>query len=262
MLDRVPLGCARRVVGDGHAETVALSELLLQAMLPRTTPGPVAAAAVRQDREFPGVGVSLSGVVDPPSLDGVDGEGGRGSRGPDVDVRRFFPLGIWGYHPLVVSLANTGEPLFLKNRSGNRPSHEGVIPYFDKAIALCRRAGFRDILLRGDTDFALTTAFDRWTDAGVRFVFGYDATRTMVQWGQTAPPELYTALVRRTKRALPRRPRQRPARVKDRIVRERGFRKITTVREEVVGITGGCRAVRSAPFLRASGRGSDVILLL
>ena len=133
-----------------------------------------------------------------------------------------------------MSLANTGEPLFLKNRSGNRPSHEGVIPYFDKAITLCRRAGFRDILLRGDTDFALTTAFDRWTDAGVRFVFGYDATRTMVQGGQTPPPELYTALVRRTEQALTTRPRHRPARVKDRRVRERGFRKITTVREEVV----------------------------
>ena len=101
-----------------------------------------------------------------------------------------------GDHPLVVSLANTGEPLFLKNRSGNRPSHEGVIPYFDKAIALCRRAGFRDILLRGDTDFALTTAFDRWTDASVRFVFGYDATATMVLWGETAPPALYDTLVR------------------------------------------------------------------
>ena len=42
-----------------------------------------------------------------------------------------------------------------------RPSHDGAVPYFDKVVALCRRAGFTDVLLRGDTDFALTTAFDR-----------------------------------------------------------------------------------------------------
>ena len=142
--------------------------------------------------------------------------------------------GIWGYGPLLVSLANTGEPLFLKNRSGNRPSHEGAVPYFDKAVALCRRAGFTDILLRGDTDFALTTAFDRWTTAGVRFVFGYDATPTMVRWGQSAPPDVYEALVRWTERTLQTAPRQRPEHVKDRIVRERGFKKITTVSEELV----------------------------
>jgi len=30
--------------------------------------------------------------------------------------------GTWGYHPLILSLANTGEVLWLTNRSGNRPS--------------------------------------------------------------------------------------------------------------------------------------------
>ena len=30
----------------------------------------------------------------------------------------------WGYHPLLIPLANTAEPLYLLNRSGNRPSHE------------------------------------------------------------------------------------------------------------------------------------------
>jgi len=72
--------------------------------------------------------------------------------------------GLWGYHPLLVSFANTREPLFIVNRSGNRPSSDGAAHYLDKAVALCRNAGFVDILLRGDTDFSQTEHLDRWTE--------------------------------------------------------------------------------------------------
>ena len=142
--------------------------------------------------------------------------------------------GDWGYHVLVVSLANTGEPLFLLNRTGSRPSHEGVVEYYDKSVTLCRQAGFKDILLRGDTDFSLTSQFDRWTQDGVRFVFGYDAHATLKEWADSAPPELYKEFVKRAERALKTKPRQRPENIKQKIVRERGFKNIRTESEELV----------------------------
>jgi len=145
--------------------------------------------------------------------------------------------GLWGYHPLLISLANTGEPLFIVNRSGNRPSPEGAPRYFDQAITLCRRAGFADILLRGDTDFSLTKEFDRWDDDGVRFIFGYDANRTLVAYAEDEEAlheRGYRELVRRAEQAfVNKRRRARQPRVKEQIVRDKGYKNIRLKSEDI-----------------------------
>jgi hypothetical protein len=173
--------------------------------------------------------------------------------------------GTWGYHPLLVSLANTQEPLFITNRSGNRPSHEGAAPVFDLAIDLCTKAGFADILLRGDTDFALTSSFDRWTDRGVRFVFGYDAKPNLVINAEEMDDSVYRDLVRRTEEAIKTTPRARPVNEKSRIVREREFNVLVTEAEvltEFMYKPGQCRRDYRFVVLRkriSNQRGQQVL---
>jgi hypothetical protein len=141
--------------------------------------------------------------------------------------------GTWGYHPLVVSLANTCEPLFLVNRSGNRPSHEQAEIYLDKAAALCRRAGFKRITFRGDTDFSQTRHLDRWDRAGHRFVFGLDAMPNLVAIAEGLSPEKYSELERPARSTIKSAPRQARERHKERIVSERQFKTLKLTGEEV-----------------------------
>lgn len=133
--------------------------------------------------------------------------------------------GRWGYHPLVVSLAETREALYLVNRPGNRPSHEGAAFYFDLAIDQCRQAGFRKIVLRGDTDFSLTEHFDRWDDDGVEFVFGLDAMPNLVEIAETLDESAWTTLRRQGK--SPRgEPRARRPNHKEAFVRDKGYKNL------------------------------------
>ncbi len=141
--------------------------------------------------------------------------------------------GIWGYHPLVVSLANTGEVLSLLNRPGNRPSHEGAAAEVDRAVRVCLEGGFRKVLLRGDTDFSQTKHLDRWSaDPRIRFIFGLDKSWTK----HVLADDLQAAAWQKLDRPcyhVKTQPRQKPKRVKEQIVRERAFENKRLVSEEV-----------------------------
>lgn len=141
--------------------------------------------------------------------------------------------GTWGYHPLLVSLRNTQEPLYLKNRGGNRPSHEGAAACLDDAAALCRAAGFRRITFCGDTDFSQTTQLDRWHERGNRFVFGIDAMPNLKQIADELPASAWRTLPRPAKYTVKTQPRGRREKVKERIVEENGYKNIKLLGEEV-----------------------------
>lgn len=141
--------------------------------------------------------------------------------------------GLWGYHALVVSLANTGEILSLLNRPGNRPSHEGAAAEVDRALRVCFEGGFRTALLRGDTDFSQTKHLDRWSaDPRVRFIFGLDKS-----WEKHVSADDLQASawhkLERPRYQVKTQPRQKPKRVKEQIVREREFENKRLVSEYV-----------------------------
>ena len=164
----------------------------------------------------------------------IDGDGTIAPTGGECKEGMALAYnGQWGYHPLVISLANTAKPLYVVNRSGNRPSAEGAAAWFDRAITLCRRAGFKKVRLRGDTDFSQTKYLDGWDDAKVQFVFGIDAMENLKALAENLPKRAFRRLLRPAKYEVKTEPRKRRPNVKQRIVVEKNFENLRLEREDV-----------------------------
>lgn len=132
---------------------------------------------------------------------------------------------------MLVSLANTREPLFIVNRPGNVVSQDDSVTWIDRAVELTRGA-FKDVLVRGDTAFSLTENFDRWTEDAVRFVLGYDACPNLIQIADSLENSAWRPLAR-TKRPVKTRRRTKRENTKEDIVREKKFKNIRLKCEDI-----------------------------
>jgi hypothetical protein len=143
--------------------------------------------------------------------------------------------GIWGYAPLIVSLANTKEVLYLQNRPGNSASHSGSVAWIDRAVELVGAVA-GSVTIRGDTDFTHTAQLDRWDAAGRFFILGMDAHPKVVQLAEGLPPSAWQRLERLPKYEILTEPRAKAFRHKEQIVIEKEFNNQKLVGEDIAAI--------------------------
>ena len=140
--------------------------------------------------------------------------------------------GIWGYAPLIVSLANTKEVLYLLNRPGQAASHSGSVECIDRAVDLV--SGFSGkVTIRGDTDFTHTAYLDGWEQRGIKFILGMDAHPKVVQLAEELPASCWKQLERLPKYEILSEPRQKAFRYKEQIVVEKEFKNQKLVGEDI-----------------------------
>jgi len=72
---------------------------------------------------------------------------GRQKEGVDFSYK-----GKWSYHPLLISMAGTGDCLAICNRPGNLRSANGAAAVLDNTLSYVT-PHFKDSLVRGDSDF-------------------------------------------------------------------------------------------------------------
>ena len=143
--------------------------------------------------------------------------------------------GIWGYAPLIVSLANTREVLYWVNRPGNVASHSESVTWIDRAIELVSAVAGR-VTVRGDTDLTHTAQLDRWNEQGTRLILGFDANPKLVGLAEALPASAWQRLERRPQYKILTEPRRKGVRYKEQIVVEKGFENQKLVGEDVAEI--------------------------
>ena len=141
--------------------------------------------------------------------------------------------GSWGYHPLLISLANTKEVLGIVNRSGSVHSAHNAAAYLNNAILTCLSGGFKSVRMRGDCKFSQTEYLDGWDTLRVKFQFGYEARDNLKEIADGLPETAWKKLTRALPSRITDQTRTKPQRIKREIIRQRGYVHLELLHEEV-----------------------------
>lgn len=150
----------------------------------------------------------------------------------------FSYKGKWSYHPLLFTLAETGEPLRLVNRPGNRPSAEGAAELLGPCLEMLT-ANFGEVFLRGDSKFSRKEILRQAVAHGALFALVQEVTAPVWSAAYHLPEAQWKPLrAKPGSRFHPASGRTRRKRRKWRreVVRRRGYRTLSTTEEWVAEI--------------------------
>jgi len=149
----------------------------------------------------------------------------------------FSYNGKWSYHPLLVTLAETNEPLRTLNRPGNRPSAEGAAEALHEVLPRVGRH-FGKVFVRGDSKFYQHAIIAECERYGASFAFVMDGYDVLHQRADALPPSAWKPFSahrpdRVAEAAADKKVRRKRKRLRARRAQGRGYKTLATTRQWV-----------------------------
>jgi len=157
--------------------------------------------------------------------------------GNQKEGAEFTYKGGFGYHPLVISLAESQECLRLVNRPGNAPSADGAAAHLAELVPMLK-SRFRRVLVRGDSAFARQDIFEVCDEHDLSFAMVSPARRNFAELAESVPERSWRPFRARDARpARGRRRRKRGVNRRRRCARRRGKRDLKLERQWVAELS-------------------------